>query len=101
MSFKGLRKAAMAVALLAAVSGCALLPDNGSKPVIPLTTPAAEQEIKLPLESYYPTPEQDALLNRARGQLILECMSGFGLTFNPGAPSESGTDPYRTDRFLL
>ncbi|MFE4666269.1 hypothetical protein ACFRI7_05330 [Streptomyces sp. NPDC056716] len=98
-----LRKAAAILVLAGAVSGCGLMPGGGDddRPAAPLTTPAAEQDVELPLESYYPTPEQDALLTRARGQLILECMQSFGLTFDTGTQTASAGDPYRTDRFLL
>lgn len=98
-----LRKAATMVVLVGALSSCGVLQGDGEgdKTAAPLTTPTAEHEVRLPLESYYPTPEQDALLDRARGQLILECMRSFGLSFNPGVPATSQSDPYRTNRFLL
>lgn len=96
------KNAAAAAAVLAGLlAGCGTGSGHHADAEAPLTTPSAEQQITLPLESYYPTPEQDALLNQARAQLILQCMQSFGLTFSTTAQQSTGTDPYRTDRFLL
>ncbi|MEV8284516.1 hypothetical protein AB0P45_20575 [Streptomyces niveus] len=106
MKYSKFTRVSSALVCAVLLAGCGASDDGGGNPrseeealavsdgltVADPAVVAASDIPVFPIEKYLPKVGEDARIAAASGELIRECMAGFGFTYEPPAPSQETLD---------